>query len=475
MPKILKPSDVVERLAAGETTEQIFFDASGAYAAKLAGPQAEVSVNSEADRTIDFVITSEAVDRMTDTIRLGGWKTQNYVRNPVVLWAHDDSIPAIGRGTNLRVENGAMRSTAAFATREVYPLADTIYQLVLGKFIGAASVGFIPLKATAAKGKDRPFGLDIIEQELLEWSVVNIPANPECLTQARSVGIDCQPLIGWAECILDKGGMLLIPRAELEALRKAAGAPTLVAARTFTADEVMSIFKVDPKKLEALGENITMTGKSAPERKVKSLWHVAWLADILMDLDILEDCVEWEAAVEEDGSPIPQQLTDALKALGQILIDMTIEEVTELLAEEDADEAMPLVDVPMEAAARTAARMRLLKLLVKADDRVLCTVIETLKPKAAGGLVDLLAVKGAIESALKAGKVLSGANETALRSACDHMTKAMDHVNGVIGANQADDGDDEDVTKSTDESERERRARARKHKSRASLQLVAAE
>jgi hypothetical protein len=36
----------------------------------------------------------------------------------------------------------------------------------------------------------------------------------------------------------------------------------------------------------------------------------------------------------------------------------------------------------------------------------------------------------------RAGKVLSGANETALRSACDHMTKAMEHVNGVIDTNQ---------------------------------------
>jgi hypothetical protein len=76
----------------------------------------------------------------------------------------------------------------------------------------------------------------------------------------------------------------------------------------------------------------------------------------------------------------------------------------------------------------------------------------------------------------RAGKVLSGANETALRSACDHMTKAMEHVNGVIDTNQPDDVDNEDITKSADdESERERRARARKHKSRASLHLVAAE
>ena len=229
--KILTPSDVAQRLAAGETTESIFFGEDGNYKAKLVGPEATATVANEQTRSIDFAISTEAVDRYTDIVSLGGWQTKNYVRNPVVLWAHDDSIPAIARGSNVRIENRALRSTAIFAAREFHPLADTIYQLLKNKFLSAASVGFVPLKAKAAAGKDRPFGLDIIEQELLEWSVVNIPANPECLVQARSIGIDTAPLIGWAERVLDMGDVLLLPRAELEALRKAAGAASLSSVR----------------------------------------------------------------------------------------------------------------------------------------------------------------------------------------------------------------------------------------------------
>ncbi len=439
MPQILKPSDVAQRLAAGEEVDAIFIDAAGGYKAKLLGPEAAVSVGTEADRSVDFVISSEAVDRYTDIISLGGWKTQNYVRNPVVLWAHDDSIPAIARGSNIRIEDKALRSTAIFAEKEFHPLADTIYNLIKGKFISAASVGFVPLKAKAAAGKDRPYGIDILEQELLEWSVVNIPANPECLVNARSVGIDCAPLIGWAERVLDKGGMLLIPRDELEALRKAAGAATQYQVKTPAA----------PAK---------------PAKKVKSLWHVAWLADILMDVDSLQDCVQWEAEYEGDGSPVPQKIADALKALGQILVDMTVEEVNELLAGKDEDDMAPAV-----FANAAPARMRILRLLPRADVKVLSAVVEALTPPKTGGLVDLVAATAAIAASLtKGGKVLSAENEKKLktahehvRTAMDHCQAACDHVAGVVAANDPnfDEGDEDSDANASGAAAAARRAR----------------
>jgi HK97 family phage prohead protease len=497
MPQILKPADVAPRLLAGETLDAIFLDASGGYKSKLLGPQAEVSVGSEADRSVDFVISTEAVDRYTDIINLGGWKTQNYARNPVVLWAHDDSIPAIGRGANVRVENKALRSTAVFATREVYPLADTIFQLIKGKFISAASVGFVPLKAKAASAKDRPYGIDILEQELLEWSVVNIPANPECLVNARAFGIDCAPLIGWAERVLDKGGMLLIPRDELEALRRAAGAPALHQVKTpagplkpaATAEAAAKLkgarVRLDPahqlnapqgrwvKHLAHLSAAVGTVIEShivakghrrgrhvlsvkwddvcasddmrnvaadrflqvepaaaapAPARRIKSLSHVAWLAQLLNELGWLEDSVEWEAQLEEDGSDVPARLLEAMKALGQVLLDMTAEEVAELLDDDEAD----------------------------ADDDELAG---TILPMAAA----LKSVRAVIA---KAGKVLSAENEKKLKTAHGHVKTAMDfcqkaiaHVGDVIGQNDPnfDEGDENDEASGADAAKQRQR------------------
>ena len=226
MPQILKTSDVMGRFKAGETPREIFFDAGGARTAKLVGIKASVTAGIE-DRSADFVISTGALDRYNSTIAVDGWQTASFEKNPVVLWAHDDSIPAIGRAADVRVEGGQLKSRAVFAERDMHPLADTIYQLIKARFIGAASVGWIPLEYKFVEGGDRGFGVDYLEQELLEWSVVNIPANPDCLVAARSLGIDTSPIMAWAERALDHGGYSVIPRAELEALRKAAGAPAV--------------------------------------------------------------------------------------------------------------------------------------------------------------------------------------------------------------------------------------------------------
>jgi HK97 family phage prohead protease len=253
MPQILKPLDVAKRLKAGEKREDIFLDANGAVKAKLIGPRASMRAVDEDSRTIDFVISTEAIDRYDSTIKLGGWKLANYRRNPVVLWGHDDYTPPIGRG-GVRTEGNALCSTVEFAPPDIYPLAETIYQLTKARFINSASVGFMPIDYEYSNDDSRPYGVDFTEQELLEWSIVSIPANPECLVQARSAGIDCSPLIGWAERALDRGGFLVIPLAELEALRRGAGAPTLLGFRGG---------KIDWNKLKLLPEQ-RAAGEAAP-------------------------------------------------------------------------------------------------------------------------------------------------------------------------------------------------------------------
>lgn len=225
MPKLLKPSDVAQRFRAGETAQSIFVDDNGQRAAKVVGLTADISPAAE-DRAVEFVISTGALDRYNSTIAPDGWRLDNFNRNPVVLWMHDDYTPAIARAENTRIED-KLRSRAVFATRDQHPLADTIYQLIKAKIINAASVGWIPIEWKWIDDDGRGFGIDYLEQELLEWSVVNIPANPECLVGARSMGIDTKPLIGWCERALDRNGLLMVPRTELEQLRRAAGAPSV--------------------------------------------------------------------------------------------------------------------------------------------------------------------------------------------------------------------------------------------------------
>ena len=129
-------------------------------------------------RAIRFVISTGEPDRDRDTIKPSGWKLTNYRKNPVVLWAHDARALPVARCTDVRVEDDKLVAVAEFPTSEVFEFGATVYELLKGGFLRATSVGFRPLKH-ARNGETG--GTDFIEQELLEFSIVSVPANPSTL------------------------------------------------------------------------------------------------------------------------------------------------------------------------------------------------------------------------------------------------------------------------------------------------------
>lgn len=162
------------------------------------------AVNVET-RTVDFVISTGAVDRDGDTIDPKGFNLEGFRKNPVVLFAHDQRQPPIGKAVDIRSTDQALESRAEFATREVLPFADTIFQLIANDFLNATSVGLIPKEFEFSDDENRGFmAMDITRSDLLEFSVVPVPSNPEALIQARAKGIDTQPLLTWAEQVLDE-------------------------------------------------------------------------------------------------------------------------------------------------------------------------------------------------------------------------------------------------------------------------------
>src|SRR5579872_52848 len=181
---------------------------------------------SGAENTFRFTCSDETVDLAFDVIHQDGWTNLREFeqKNAVGLWAHESWSPPIGRWKNMAVENGKLKGDLEFATEDVYPFAATISKLVGAKFLNAVSVGFMPEKWEFSNEKERPYGIDFLKQRLLECSVCPIPANPNALIEARSMGIDTGPIIEWAEKVLDTGGSIAIPKTELEALRKSAGA-----------------------------------------------------------------------------------------------------------------------------------------------------------------------------------------------------------------------------------------------------------
>lgn len=167
---------------------------------------------------VPFIISTDTIDRDNDSIKVDGWDLKNYKKNPVVLWVHDNKQPPVAKSINVRIENNKLKSTALFATNDLYPFGFMIGQMYAKGFLRAVSVGFNPKKYAFAEDSNRPWGVDFEEQELLEYSCCPVPANPEALVDAKAEGIDTSPLLDWVEMVLDEG--IYIPRAKAEKLYK---------------------------------------------------------------------------------------------------------------------------------------------------------------------------------------------------------------------------------------------------------------
>lgn len=158
----------------------------------------------EGARTIEFVVSTAARDRDGDIVEPGGWKLDGYMKNPVVLWAHDSNQPPVAKALSAEVRDNTLVATAQFADAETYAFADTVFRLYAGGYLSAVSAGFMP-SALEPFEADGTRGYRITEQELWEFSAVPIPANPEALVAAKAAGLDVRPARAWLEKALDEG------------------------------------------------------------------------------------------------------------------------------------------------------------------------------------------------------------------------------------------------------------------------------
>lgn len=153
-------------------------------------------------RTLRIVATDESVDRDGDIITMKGWRLDNYIKNPVMLWAHDHSSVPIAAAVKIEKQRNPKRLTLThkFPTPGVHPFADMILSLYHEKVINAGSVGFLPFDweeidendkgKTQKSQKDEKFFFfgprKFIDQELLEHSGCGVPANPNALQDSVS-------------------------------------------------------------------------------------------------------------------------------------------------------------------------------------------------------------------------------------------------------------------------------------------------
>jgi HK97 family phage major capsid protein/HK97 family phage prohead protease len=134
-----------------------------------------------------FVLSTESVDRMGDIIEASGWRLAAFKKNPIALWAHDHRSP-IGVWEDIAVQDGVLSATLKMAAHGTSPFINTIRSLIEQRILRAVSVGFRAIKAEPIEGS-KVGGIRFTEQELLEASVVSVPANPEALAIAKSFSV----------------------------------------------------------------------------------------------------------------------------------------------------------------------------------------------------------------------------------------------------------------------------------------------
>ena len=149
----------------------------------------EIRKKNTDTRTVTFVASDGSRDSAHTVLNQAGWDLKRFNANPVIGYNHEvygawdtkDVDFVIGKG-RAYVEDNTLLVDITFEPKEINELAEKVYQKILFGSLNAVSVGFLPIgKGAWGKGEEGP-GEEretyyYAGQELLEISVVNIPAN----------------------------------------------------------------------------------------------------------------------------------------------------------------------------------------------------------------------------------------------------------------------------------------------------------
>lgn len=152
---------------------------------------------AEEGRKLTFVASDGTRDSAGTVLNVDGWDLKRFNKNGIIGYQHkvyggwdDTQNPdnVIGKG-HAYVDGKRLMVDVEFEPADINPLAEKIYQKLLFGSLKAVSVGFVPVgKGAWGEGEEALDGSNptyyYAGQELLEVSVVNIPANPNALKKS---------------------------------------------------------------------------------------------------------------------------------------------------------------------------------------------------------------------------------------------------------------------------------------------------
>ena len=145
-------------------------------------------VDAEAGRVTAIISTGD-IARDGAIIDPKGWDFSNYDRNPVVLWMHDANAIPFARTIERVAGDKELIAKAQFDMEDAR--GAEMFRKIQGGFVNSTSVRWLPRKTEVRKVGEKKAERDVLvflEQELLEWSFVTVPADPKALIMRAEGG-----------------------------------------------------------------------------------------------------------------------------------------------------------------------------------------------------------------------------------------------------------------------------------------------
>jgi HK97 family phage major capsid protein/HK97 family phage prohead protease len=127
-----------------------------------------------------FVMSTDSVDRVGDIVEIPGIDLAGFKQNPIALLNHDQTMP-IGTWSQVTKQPGQLVGKLTLADPGTSPLVDRLRTFIEQRILRAVSIGFRALAADPIDPKDPWGGVRFTKSELLECSLVSVPANPDAL------------------------------------------------------------------------------------------------------------------------------------------------------------------------------------------------------------------------------------------------------------------------------------------------------
>lgn len=229
-----------------------------------------------------FILHDESVNSYGFRMLTNGVVLDDFKKNPVMFYNHDDREMPIGRWENIRIEDGKILAEANFDQGD--PRAKEIARKVEEGYISACSVGAWVLESTSdaslyIDGQDAP---TVTKWSLREVSICNIPANHNALALYDASGLRVQEADIPTILELTDKQLTITGKNKKETMNQVVKT-LLNLSNDATIDDAIVAIRANQKTISSLSEEVEALRKEKKEAEEKKLQEKRNRFEALLD------------------------------------------------------------------------------------------------------------------------------------------------------------------------------------------------